>query len=118
MSMDKNAMIAKVKEVVAAGSCCAELKAAGQAWLDAVGTPKQKEAAEKLVRELKEDVQSLDATMDFLKSQAAVDFLDAETVARMTEQGKKVKAAGGKYCFCPACQGGVEVLAHKEELFA
>ena len=115
MSMDKNAMIAKVKEVVAAGSCCAELKAAGQAWLDAVGTPKQKEAAEKLVRELKEDVQSLDATMDFLKSQAAVDFLGAETVARMTEQGK---AAGGKYCFCPACQGGVEVLAHKEELFA
>lgn len=70
------------------------------------------------MRELKEDVQSLDATMDFLKSQAAVDFLGAETVARMTEQGKKVKAAGGKYCFCPACQGGVEVLAHKEELFA
>lgn len=118
MRMGKNAMIVKVKEVVAAGSCCAELKAAGQEWLDAVGTPQQKEAAERLVKELEEDVQSLDATMDFLKSQAAVDFLGAETVAQMTEQGKKVKASGGKYCFCPACQGGVEILARKEELFA
>jgi len=116
--MDKNAMIAKVKEVVAAGSCCAELKAAGQEWLGAVGTPKQKEAAEKLVLELEEDVQSIDATMDFLKSQAAVDLLGAETVAQMTEQGRKFKESGGTYCFCPACQGGVEILACKEDLFA
>ena len=40
--MDKQTITAKVKEIVAAPSCCAELKAAGQAWLDSVGSPAQK----------------------------------------------------------------------------
>ena len=34
--------IALVKEVLAAPSCCAELKAAGEKWLASVGTGEQK----------------------------------------------------------------------------
>ena len=36
--MTKTELIEKVKEVIAAPSCCAEAKAACQAYLDAVGT--------------------------------------------------------------------------------
>ena len=38
---------AKVQEMMAAQSCCAELKAAGQAWLDAEGTEKEAEAEQR-----------------------------------------------------------------------
>ena len=34
---------AKVKELIGAYSCCAEAKAAGQAWLDAAGTDQEAE---------------------------------------------------------------------------
>ena len=33
---------AKVRELIRAYSCCAEAKAAGQAWLDAVGTDQRR----------------------------------------------------------------------------
>ena len=33
----------KVKEMISAHSCCAEAKAAGQSWLDALGTEREDE---------------------------------------------------------------------------
>ena len=116
--MDKQTINAKVKEIVAAPSCCAELKAAGQAWLDSVGSPAQKEAAEKLVRELKEDICGIDDVLALFSSDAGAKLFGAETAAQLASKAKEVKASGGKYCFCPACQAGVEVLAHREALFA
>ena len=44
-----NSMIEKVKAVIAAPSCCAELRAVAEEWLQAVGTDGEKEASAKLV---------------------------------------------------------------------
>ena len=38
----------KTRELMAAPSCCAELKAAAQAWLDAAGTAKEQEETKKI----------------------------------------------------------------------
>ena len=35
----------KVKEMIAAPTCCAEAKEAGRSWLDAIGTEGEAEAA-------------------------------------------------------------------------
>lgn len=40
-------VIKKIQDMISAPSCCAELKAAGQAYLDAVGTEKEAAAKEK-----------------------------------------------------------------------
>ena len=39
--MDKNELIATVKAMIAAPSCCQELKEAGQNWLAALGTAEE-----------------------------------------------------------------------------
>ena len=113
---ERDFIVAKVKEVIAAPSCCKELKDVAQKYMDALDTPDEKTAGKLLIAELEEDVQSLDDTMEFLNSATAVDILGAETVAAMVETAKKMKAAGGKICFCPACTAGQAILDKKETL--
>ena len=113
---ERDFIVEKVKEVIAAPSCCMELKDAAQKYLDALDTPNEKAAGKLLVAELEEDVQSLDDTMEFLYSDAAKEILGAEAVASMVETAKKVKAAGGRICFCPACSAGQAILDKREAL--
>ncbi len=42
----------RVNEMLQAPSCCAEAKAAGQAWLDALGTEQEAEKTKELIAEL------------------------------------------------------------------
>jgi uncharacterized protein with PhoU and TrkA domain len=111
---EREFIVEKVKEVMAEPSCCQELKDVAQKYLDALDTPDEKAAGKLLIAELEEDVQTLDDTMEFLSSDAAKEILGAEAVASMVETGKKVKAAGGKICFCPACTAGQAILDKKE----
>ena len=60
--------------------------------------------------ELKEDVASIDDLMAFVGSARGAQILGKEAAASMLAQAKKVKAAGGKYCFCPACTAGKAIL--------
>jgi len=113
---ERDFIIAKVKEVLAAPSCCAELKEAAQKYLDALDTPEEKEAGKFLVAELQEDVQDIDSVIVFFSSDAGRDYFGAETAAELTETAKKVKAAGGKTCFCPACAAGQAILDKKDIL--
>ena len=52
---ERDFIVEKVKEVLAAPSCCPELKAAAQTYLDVLGTPDEKEAGKLLVAELEEE---------------------------------------------------------------
>ena len=45
----KNAVAEKVKELIAAPTCCKEAKEAGQNWLAAIGTAGEAEAAKRLI---------------------------------------------------------------------
>ena len=109
-------MKAKVTELVNASSVCAEAKAAGEAYLKAAGTPGQAEAAKALLAELKDDVCSVDDAIAFGGSDAAKKYLGEEAAAGIVKAAKASKAAGGKYCICPACTAGGEILDHAEEL--
>ena len=54
--MNKNELSETVKEMIAAPSCCKELKDAGQNYLNALGTDAEKTAAAALLQEIREDV--------------------------------------------------------------
>ena len=110
--------ISLVKEVIAAPSCCSELKAAAEAWLSSVGTNAQKGAAEKLLAELKEDVNSIDDVIGFFGSDAGKGYFGAEKAAELLKAAQEAKAAGGKYCICAACQAGSKLIEAPEGLFA
>lgn len=109
-------ILATVKDVMEAPSCCAELKEACQKYLDAVGTDAQADAAAALVAELEEDVCSIDDVYALFTSEQGAEIFGAEAAAAMAKQAEDVKAAGGDTCFCPACTAGKKVLENKDLL--
>ena len=92
----------QTKKVLAAGSCCQELKDVAQAWLDAAGTPGEAEAPKKYIQELEEDVTTIDG-----KKYLGEDGAD---------KARAAKAAGAVWCTCDACQAGGAILEKKAEL--
>ena len=95
-------IIEQAKNLIAAHSCCQEAKDAANAWLCAVGTADEKEKAKALVAELEEDM----GAKVFGEGKAKEVLAHAEAI----------KAAGAKYCDCPACAACEAILKHKEEL--
>ena len=98
-----------VKSTIEAPSCCAELKAAGQAYLDAAGTDKEAEAAKNLVAEATEDVTPIDGLIAFAGSDAGKGYFGADVAAQLESHAKEIKAKGAKYCDCAACTGAVRI---------
>lgn len=86
-----NSMIEKVKAVIAAPSCCAELRAVAEEWLQAVGTDGEKEASAKLIAELEEDVSTLDDVIPFFESETGAQFFGADVAKAKAEEAKKSK---------------------------
>ncbi len=106
---------AKVSELINAATICPEAKAAAEAYLVAYGTAKQAAAAAALIAELKEDVGSVDSAIAFGKSDMGKQIL-GDGADGFVKAAEASKAAGGKYCVCPACQAGGELLDHANEL--
>ena len=115
-NMDKQAIKEKVQAIVAAPSCCAELKAVGEEWLAAFGTEREKAASETLIAERPADVREGDPVVAVVASPEGQKLFGAEKAAEMAQHMREVKAAGGKYCDCPACAPGREILDHQESL--
>jgi hypothetical protein len=90
--------------------------AAGEAYLKAVGTDGERAAAEALLKELAEDVTSVDDLIALTESEHGVKIFGADGAKALKEQAEKAKAAGGKYCVCPACQAGGALLDNREAL--
>ena len=104
------AVTGEVRELLEAGSCCKE------AWLDAVGTDKESEQAKKLVAELEEDIMPIDGLIAFAGSNMGAKVFGAEGAKKLLVHAESIKAAGAKYCDCPACAACEKILAHKDEL--
>ncbi len=105
----------KSKEMMAAASCSQEAKDAAQMWLDAAGTEKEAEATRMYIAELEEDVTPIDGLIAFAGSDAGKAVF-GDGADAMLAHAKEVKAAGGKYCDCPACAAGAAILEKKDEL--
>lgn len=106
----------KARELMEAHSCCAEAKAAAQSWLDALGTEKEGEAAKNLIAELEMDIMPVDGLIAFAGSEAGANLFGPEMAKQVEAHGKELKAAGRKYCDCPACAAVEAILEKKEAL--
>ena len=115
--MDKdvlNYVVEKTHELMDAKSCCGEAKAAAQAFLDAVGTEKEAEEAKKYLAELEEDIMPIDGLIGFAESDTGAQVFGAEAAKNVAAHAKEIKAAGAKYCDCPACAAAEKILEKKE----
>ena len=114
--MNKNELIRTVEDLIAAPSCCQELKDAGRKWLSAIGTAEEKSAGAALLAEVKEDVCTLDQTIPFFESDAAAQYFGAEQAKAMAAHARELKASGEKWCFCPACAACVKIMENADLL--
>ncbi len=110
--MNKDEMKQKVKELVDSPTCCAPVKAAAQAWLDAAGP----DTAKALIAALEAEVCTIDETLAFAESDDAKKIFGEEAAKGFLEQARKTKADGGKYCFCPACTAGAAIWENRAAL--
>ena len=112
----KEYVMEKARELINAHSCCAEAREAAQAWLDAVGTDKEAEKAKDLIAELEEDIMPIDTLIAFAGSEAGAKVFGEEKAKEVAAHGEEIKAAGAKYCDCPACAAVEAILAKKNEI--
>lgn len=116
--MDKNGLdfvVEKSKELMRASTCSSEAKAAAQAWLDAVGTDREAEETKKYVEELEADIMPIDGLIGFAESEHGAQVFGADKALEVAAHAREIKAAGAKYCDCPAC-AAVEAILDKKDI--
>ena len=106
----------KGKEMMSVDYCCAEAKAAGQSWLDALGTEREAEETKKLIAELEEDIMPIDNLIAFASSEMGAKVFGAEGAKEAAAHAREIKAAGAAYCDCEACAAVEAILKKKDEL--
>ena len=110
-------IVEKTKELIGAPTCCDEAKAAAQAWLDAVGTENQAAETERYFAELEEDIMPIDGLIAFAGSDMGAKVF-GDAAKGVLAHAEEIKAAGAKYCDCPACAACEAILAKKDEILA
>lgn len=117
--MDKellNYVVEKTHELMNAPSCSSEAKAAAQAWLDAIGTEQEAAETKKYIEELEADIGPIDSLISFAESEHGIQVFGAETAKKIGNHAREIKAAGAKYCDCPACTAAAAILEKKDSL--
>ena len=114
--MTKNDLVEKAKAMIAAPSCCPELHAVAQAWIDSVGKADEKKRAESLIAEIKEDVTDIDHLVSFTHSETAAKIFGEGAAKAFAAHADELKASGAKYCDCGACAPALEILANEKIL--
>lgn len=116
--MDKevlNYVVEKTHELVDAPTCSSETKAAALAWLDAVGTEGEAAETRKYIEELEEGIMPVDNLIGFAESEAGAQVFGADKAKEVAAHAREIKAAGARYCDCPAC-AAVEAILEKKDL--
>ena len=108
-------VVKKTHELMDAASCSSEAKAAAQVWLDAVGTDREAAETAKYIAELEADIVTVDGLISFAQSEAGASVFGADNAKNIAAHAREIKAAGAKYCDCPAC-AAVEAIFEKKEL--
>lgn len=111
-----NYVVEKTQELMNSATCSSETKAAAQAWLDAVETENEAAETKKFIGELEADIMPIDQLIGFAGSEAGVQYFGADTAKGIGDHAREIKAAGAKYCDCPACVAVAAILDKKEEL--
>lgn len=109
-------VVGKTHELMSAGSCSSEAKAAAQAWLDAIGTANEASETKKYIDELEADIMPIDSLIGFAESDHGIQVFGADTAKNIAAHAKEIKSAGAKYCDCPACSAVAAILEKKDIL--
>lgn len=109
-------VIEKTKALMDAPTCSQETKAAAREWLDAVGTDREAEETRKYIDELEADIMPIDTLIAFAESETGSQVFGADKAKDVAAHAKEIKAAGAKYCDCPACAIVAEILDKKAEI--
>lgn len=104
------------EDLLAAPSACKEIKDAAQNYLNAVGTEKESEVAKSYVDELEADIMPIDGLIAFAESDMGAKVFGEEGAKNILIHAKDRKAAGEKYCDCPACAACEALLNKKSEI--
>ncbi|WP_099204417.1 pyruvate:ferredoxin (flavodoxin) oxidoreductase [Scatolibacter rhodanostii] len=98
----------KTEKLIAVEYCTAELKEAGQKWLDTMTDGElSKQATANFIKALECGVATIDESLDYAKS-----INSAEMIAELEQK----KANGETLCGCEACSLALEILKDKEFL--
>lgn len=104
----------KTNDLIAAPSCSAEAKAAAEAWL---ASDKGLDANKAYIAELEADIMPIDGLIAFAESAAAAQVFGGEEAAKgVAQHAHDLKAAGRKYCDCPACAACEAILEKKDAM--
>ena len=104
------------EDLLAAPSACKEIKDAAQNYLNAVGTEKESVVAKSYVDELEADIMPIDGLIAFAESDMGAKVFGEEGAKNILIHAKDRKAAGEKYCDCPACAACEALLNKKSEI--
>lgn len=113
-----NYVVEKTQALINAPTCSGETRAAAQAWLDAVGTESEAAETKKYVEELEADIMPIDMLIGFAESAGGADVFGADKAKEIAAHAREIKAAGAKYCDCPACAIVEEILEKKEAILS
>lgn len=108
--MDEKKILAAVRALIDAPSCCAEARTAAQRWLDTRDSAEGADNFEKLVEELRADILPIDALVGFAGSEAGERLFGAEGAQKLLAHARELKAEGKSYCDCPACAACADIL--------
>lgn len=108
-------VVEKTHELMSSQTCCQELKEAAQKWLDALGSDNEALETRKYLAELEEDIMPIDQLIGFASSKAGVGYFGEDIAKNIVNHAQDIKAAGAKYCDCPACSA-VEAILEKKEI--
>ena len=103
-------------DLLTAPSACAEVKEAAQNYLDSIGKENESTAAMAFVTELEEDIMPLDGLIAFAESDMGAKVFGEEGAKNILIHAKDRKAAGEKYCDCPACAACESLLEQKNSI--
>lgn len=103
-----------VNAVISSRTACPELKQRSKDYLDALGTENETDAAKALIAELEEDVNSIDDTIAFFKSDIAKSIV-GDMYEKLLGEALEAKAKGETVCTCDGCRAGWAILEKKDE---
>ena len=109
-------VVEKTHELIDAPTCSSEAREADKAWLDALGTDAEAAETKKYIDELEADIMPIDTLISFAESEGGSQCFGADAAKNIAAHAKEIKAAGAKYCDCPACVAVAAILEKKESL--
>ena len=82
----------------------------------AKGTDAQAAETRRYIQELEADIMPIDTLISFAQSEEGKTYFGEDTATGIAAHAKEIKAAGAKYCDCPACAIVAEILEKKADM--